>query len=157
MNTEHKSFVRKAICPLCKWAISTIPNMRNHLKRIHDNTPILNNKIDGHKIKWVLISKKDLMNGRYYDPMSDSSEESSPNDETTSSEISLSTDDESNISLARLAQTLRQNEQRDDQELQQVIDNVDDMSAGKYQIAILFIQNGTIWMHSVFQQKPCVN
>lgn len=106
MKTKHKSLVLKVICSLCKWAISTVPNLRVHLKRMH-GIQMLNDKIEGKALKWVWVDKKDLMNGRYYGAI-DSSDSS--NDESTpSTPVNSSTyDDDDEIPLAQLARPIPQ-------------------------------------------------
>lgn len=67
MNTAHEHYVKKLICPLCDTFLSTIPNMRIHLKRVHSKKHRLKNgRIDGQRIDHIWVPAASLTNGRYH-------------------------------------------------------------------------------------------
>lgn len=70
MRTAHKQHIKKFVCPICKQLISTMANMRVHIKREKkDNKKkykLRNGKINGKAIERVWVSAKSLQNGRFH-------------------------------------------------------------------------------------------
>lgn len=101
MRTAHSSLVEKLVCSECCTLISTMENMRVHIRRESrkkgKKIVLRDGKINGKPIKRVQISSKNLMNGRFYGSYGSSSEESS--DDQSSSDDSLD-----NVPLAQIGQ-----------------------------------------------------
>lgn len=77
MKTHHKNYVQKIICPICKQLVSTMTNLRVHLKREGERKKVKyrleNKKIDGQPIKRIWVPAKSLNNGRFYGDNGDDS------------------------------------------------------------------------------------
>lgn len=70
MKTAHKRQVKKLRCPICLELVSTITNMRVHLKREglknNENYKLRKNKVNGVPIEEVWVQADSLQHGRYY-------------------------------------------------------------------------------------------
>lgn len=75
METAHKDLIKKLRCPVCKELISTIANMRVHLKRESQKDgkkyKLRDGKVNGVAIKDVWVPAKSLQHGRYYGSFTD--------------------------------------------------------------------------------------
>lgn len=69
MRTTHEDYVEKLVCTVCKQYISTMSNLRVHLKREGQRNKrkykLHNEKIDGQLIKHVWVPATLLPHGRY--------------------------------------------------------------------------------------------
>lgn len=67
LKTQHKDFVQKAICPVCKRFVSNMANLRVHLSRLHKNHKITKKakKMTKNDVKWTWVRSSSLVNGRH--------------------------------------------------------------------------------------------
>lgn len=104
MRTRHADYVFKYICPLCKTTASNKPNQRVYASRFHPGFKVKNDKLGGRRIKSTWIRSVDLVNGRYYEAISDS-------------ESSSSSDEDSTLPLSQLQQKIRRTASNDSNDL----------------------------------------
>lgn len=89
MRVKHANYVKKIICPLCRYLVSNKSNLRVHAKRYHQRKQ---KKINDLSAETIWVRRSLLMNGRYYGALS--SHKGSEDGETEEQAISASSGSE---------------------------------------------------------------